>query len=178
MKASKLTYKQDYPDFPEFAEYGIPLNHIKADLITTLQSIRTETGIPIYPGPLKSEWARFDGSKTSRHYAVDRLSDAGDIFPVRSRVLELWVRLQAIPNIGAIGLYADTDGPDGLPWPMVHFDLRNARQKVLWARDGEYFYLPQDRIEFWRIVAKITELTKYEAHADYKAWEKGINGVK
>jgi len=79
MKASELTYKQNYPDFPEFAEYSIPLEHVSAALIITLQSIRTKTGISIYPSPVKSGWVRFDGSKASRHYAVDRLSDAGDL---------------------------------------------------------------------------------------------------
>lgn len=154
MKASWLG-PQSYQSFPEFAEYGIPLELVSASLLVTLQSVRDKTGIPITPSPLSDGWVRTSGSETSRHYAVNRLSDAGDIFPAKGRCLELWARLLETSNIGAIGLYADTNGPDGSPWPMIHFDLRDARQKVLWGRDGEYFYLPQDRVEFWRVVDKI-----------------------
>jgi len=31
MRASELK-RSDYPDFPEFAEYGIPLDHVSAAL--------------------------------------------------------------------------------------------------------------------------------------------------
>lgn len=157
MRASEL-HKSEYKDFPEFEKYGIPLQYIDAALISLLQQIRTRTGIPIIPSPVREGWVRFDGSKTSRHYASNRLSDAGDIFPQRERVTELWLRMQAVKRIGAIGLYADTKGPDGKPWPMIHFDLRETKDKILWARDGNYYYLPQNREEFWRTLVKIIKM--------------------
>jgi len=158
MKASELD-PQAYHSFPEFADYGLPLELISASLLVTLQTVRTRTGIPIIPSPLPAGWARTSGSVTSRHYAVGRLSDAADVFPVKGRCLELWLRLLETSNIGAVGIYADTSGPDGTPWPLIHFDLRETRQKVLWARDGDYFYFPQARIDFWRV---IDEIIKFE----------------
>jgi len=157
MKASELE-PQTYHSFPEFAEYGIPLELMNAALLITLQDIRNKIGIPIIPSPVHDGWARTDGSRTSRHYAVGRLSDAGDIFAAKGQCLELWIRLQAVQNIGAVGLYIDTHGPDGSLWPMIHLDLRSARQKVLWVRSGgEYFYLPQDQIDFWRVVSRVAK---------------------
>ena len=158
MKASELNPQTSYPDFPEFQRYSLPLDKLNAATLITLQTVRDRTGIPVIPSPLPDGWARTDGSKTSRHYAVGRLSDAGDIFPARGRCMELWARLQAVQNIGAVGLYCDTRGPDGAPWPMIHFDLRNARNKLLWARDGDYFYLHKQPGRFWQIVQKIIDM--------------------
>jgi len=157
MNASTLD-PSAYHSFPEFAEYGIPLDLVSASLLVTLQRIRDKTGIPIIPSPVHAGWARTNGSETSRHYAVGRLSDAGDIFPVKGRCLELWARLLETSNIGAVGLYCDTNGPDGTPHPMLHFDLRPAKMKVLWVRDSDYYYLPQNRVEFWRVVGKISKI--------------------
>jgi|GEM_PF-1339450 hypothetical protein len=154
MKASELK-QSDYPNFPEFKKWGIDLSDVDAALITTLQSIRTTYGIPITPSPLQEAWSRKKGS-TSRHYAVGRLSDAGDIFPQRERVLDLWLQIQQRGDIGGIGLYVDTKGVDGKPWPMMHIDLRPDR--LLWTSDivyGErkYYYFKQDY--FWEIVGRI-----------------------
>jgi len=156
--ASSLDFKQNYPSFPEFARHGIPLNLVSAELILCLQQIRDKTGIPIYPSPLPSAWARTDGSQTSRHYAVNRLSDAGDVFPDRGRFLELYLHLQQVSDIGGIGIYADTNGPDGEPWPMIHFDLRPVNLRVFWARDGKYCSLAKDPAGYARVLAKIIEM--------------------
>lgn len=155
MKASELK-QNDYPNFPEFKKWGIDLSDVDAALITTLQSIRTTYGIPITPSPLQEAWSRKKGSIKSRHYAVGRLSDAGDIFPQRERVLDLWLQIQQWGQIGGIGLYVDTKGIDGNPWPMMHIDLRPNR--LLWTSDivyGErkYYYFKQDY--FWEIVGRI-----------------------
>jgi len=143
MNASTLD-PSAYHSFPEFAEYGIPLDLVSASLLVTLQRIRDKTGIPIIPSPVHAGWARTNGSETSRHYAVGRLSDAGDIFPDRGRFLELYLHLQQVSDIGGIGIYADTNGPDGEPWPMIHFDLRPVDLRVFWARDGQYYSLAKD----------------------------------
>ena len=139
MKASELNQDMDYPSFPEFKKYNIPLDRVDAALIIVLQRLRTVSGVPIYPSPLPDAWARMSGSATSRHYAVDRLSDAGDMFPERGRFMELFFRAQQMPEIGGIGVYADTTGPDGKPWPMLHIDLRPVdRCRTIWARGGGY----------------------------------------
>jgi len=156
--ASTLSQPFHYPHFPEFAQYGIDLSLVDAELIHVIERLRTLTGIPITPSPVQGAWGRTSGSETSRHYAVGRLSDAGDIFPARGRVLDLWLAAQAIPEIGGIGLYADTRGPDGQPWPMMHIDLRSYR--VSWACDTvsgsrAYYYLPHQPRQFWAIVGRI-----------------------
>ena len=158
MPASLLREKTDYPNFPEFRKYGIDLSFVEAGLITTLQNIREDTGIPITPSPVKGAWYRLDGSKTSRHYAVGRLSDAGDIFPQKDRVLDLWLMVQEVTQLGGIGLYADTNGPDGKPWSMMHIDLRVGR--LLWAseligKERKYYYLPGESRLFWKVVEKV-----------------------
>jgi len=157
MKASELK-QSDYPNFPEFKKWGIDLSDIDAALITTLQSVRTTYGSPITPSPLQEGWSRMNGSKTSRHYAVGRLSDAGDIFPDRDRVLDLWLQIQQRGDIGGIGLYVDTNGVDGKPWPMIHIDLRLDR--LLWTSDilrgkRKYHYFPSEG--FWDVVERIIE---------------------
>lgn len=157
--ASKLQEKHHYPDFPEYREYGIDLSLVDAELIHVLQHLRTDSRIPITPSPARGAWGRLTGSTGSRHYAIDRLSDAGDIFPQRGHVLDLWTAAQAFrPRmIGGIGLYADTNGPDGQPWPMMHLDLRPER--LMWASekiDGlrKYYYQPINS-SFWRVVERI-----------------------
>jgi hypothetical protein len=156
MKASELK-QSNYPNFPEFKKWGIDLSNVDAALILALQSIRTTYGIPITPSPLQDAWSRTTGSKTSRHYAVGRLSDAGDVFPEREKILDLWLQVQELDYIGGIGLYVDTKGPDGKPWPMMHIDLRPNR--LLWTSDvvykeRKYYYFKQDY--FWEIVGRIT----------------------
>lgn len=150
MRASDLVFERDYPSFPEFARWGLPLDLVHADVLLELQAMRTDAGIPIWPSPVPGGWARTSGSSTSRHYAVGRLADAGDIFPQRGRLLELWVRAQERPNIGSLGLYSDTKGPDGKNWFMMHFDLRKG-QRLFWVRElGTYYFLHSNPVGFWR----------------------------
>ena len=142
--------QEDYPSFPEFRSYQIPLTLVSAELILVLQQLRTDSGIPIIPSPVHAGWARIDGSPDSRHYAVGRLSDAGDIFPARGRAFDCWLLAQEISRIGALGLYGDTRGPDGRPWTMMHIDLR-PRPRLFWIReDGKYYYLHRDPVSYWR----------------------------
>jgi hypothetical protein len=158
-KASELIREIDYPNFPEFARFQIPLDLIAAKLVCELQLLRKAAGIPITPSPVVAGWARTDGSTKSRHYAVGRLSDAGDIFPARGRVLDCWVTAQGREAWQGLGLYADTTGPDGRPWPMMHLDLRSG-PRLFWVRENkkDYYYLHSDPKNFWRVVRRITEI--------------------
>lgn len=114
------------------------LEHTNWKVLFMLQRFRNEWNQPVYPSTVKGSWARFDGSKTSRHYAIDRLSTAGDLFP-SGNVFEAWMLLQQLP-IGGLGIYFDTNRIAIQPGPMIHIDMREAR--LLWCRiGGEYFYL-------------------------------------
>lgn len=159
--ASALNQRYHYPNFPEFGEFGVDLSLVDADLLHVIQHLRTASGIPMTPSPTEGAWGRTSGSPGSRHYAVGRLSDAGDIFPKKGRVLDLWLAAQAFRHrlIGGIGLYADTRGPDGTPWPMIHLDLRPAR--LLWTsevtHDRRVYYYQAAPEDFWRVVARVID---------------------
>lgn len=153
MQAADLSYRVDYPHFPELRK--IDLREVDASLVSTLEDFRSTTGIPMIPSPLQGGWWRITGSETSRHYAKGRLSDAGDLFPKRGMALNAWMSALQYPAFGGVGIYVDTTGPDGKPWPMLHVDLRPREpgMKILWVRDGEYYYSYQKK--FWDIINKI-----------------------
>jgi len=161
MKASNLILSKDFPHFPELIDYDIPLELLDARVVTTLQKIRYVFGRAMHPTPDKEGWARLDGSKTSQHYAVGRLSKAGDFFPERGYMMECWLVAQQIKDVMGIGLYLDTKGIDGAEWPMMHYDLRNSGKRVFWARDkGEYYTLGLDDEGFWQCINKLIEKDK------------------
>jgi len=157
MKASELDEKQ-YPNFPELIDFNIPLNFIDAEVVLKLQELREMFGFPILPSPIEEGWARKNGSKDSQHYAVDRLSTAGDIFPERGYIIDCWLTAQQIPEIMGLGLYLDTNGIDGNFWPMMHFDLRKTSKRVFWIREnGKYYYLKN---HFWHYFNKLVNIDK------------------
>lgn len=159
MSAAQLDQAKDYPNFPEFVQYGIDLSLTDYRTIVVLQAIRNAGGFPIYPGPSQNNWGRTYGSKGSEHYAVGRLSTAGDVFPEKGKALRFWILAQGFEEIGGIGLYLDTKGIDGRPWIMAHYDLRVDRQphRLLWVRDetGNYWYESHNPIQFWKGMQKI-----------------------
>ena len=145
------------PYFPEFEAFGIDLDRIDKRLIDALVDVRCLSGIPIIPSPVIAGWYRNSGSETSRHYAVGRLSDAGDIFPARGRTLDLWLTVLSHSDINGIGLYTDTNGPDGRPWIMMHIDLRPGN-RVLWIRDeGKYYSINRNKKAFWDAFKKVID---------------------
>lgn len=161
MKASELSLKKDFPNFPEIIDYEIPLNLIDARVILNLQKLRNIFGKPIVPTRVKAGWARIDGSRTSQHYALGRLSTAGDIFPELGYCMSCWLATQQIPEIKGIGLYLDTNGIDGKFWPMMHFDLRKTEKRVFWIRDkGKYYTLGRNDAEFWQGISKLIEIDR------------------
>lgn len=153
--AASLDWRSiDYFSASEFP-IGV-LEHLEADYVVELSEYRHRLGHPISPSPLSDGWFRLDGSEISRHYAVGRLSDAGDLFPhcdIRDALMvalgcEWW---------GGIGVYLDTHGPTGKPQPMLHLDRRAKR--VIWMRyEGRYIY-PQnsaeERKEFWQRLGEL-----------------------
>lgn len=113
------------------------LDHLNPQLIYTLDVFRSRLHRPVYPSPLSGAWARQSGSSTSRHYAVDRQSDAGDVFPDCS-IGNAFLVACGINDIGGIGVYFDTQYK-GERWPMMHIDLRESPE--FWARiNGSYYY--------------------------------------
>lgn len=114
------------------------LENTSAELFEVLHELRLEWMEPIHPSRNPDGWARFSGSVTTRHYAINRLSDAGDIFPV-GNVIAFWQLCLRHPKIGGIGIYFDTKIGILQPGPMIHIDLRP--RKLLWSRiKGKYHY--------------------------------------
>jgi hypothetical protein len=156
MKASQLSLSRDYPFFPELIDYEIPLECIDSRVITTLQSVRYVLQQPIYPSPNIQGWVRLDPKQsTSRHYAGNRLSDAGDIFPEKGYCVECWIRMQQMKQVGGFGLYLDTRGIDGTYWPMLHFDLRPGT-RIFWIRKNKkYLYMHYNSLKFWQLLSEL-----------------------
>ena len=122
-----------YPgEFPPLA-----LENTEARVLTTLQRFRTVWGRSVHPSRHPDGWARFKGSKTSRHYAVGRLSDAADFFPA-GNVFSAWLLAQEF--FSGVGIYFDTRRNALQPGPMLHGDMRT--DQLLWCRvEGVYYYL-------------------------------------
>ncbi len=165
MNAAELKQSIHYPNFPEFEQFGIDLSLTEADLILALQKVRNLSGIPITPSPLQGAWSRTSGSETSRHYAVNRKSDAGDVFPRRGRGTEVWLTAQQVPEINGFGLYLDKRGTDGKPWIMFHLDLRT-RPRRFWVTDklGNYWTLLNNPVQFKRTLAEILTIDLSGGH--------------
>lgn len=158
MNASALDFERDVKHFAASEWPADALEHCDANLILQLDQFRHTLGDAILPSPVLAGWYRTSGSTTSRHYAVGRLSDAGDIFP-RGNIVRAYLMALRQGVWGGIGIYLDTHGPDGSAWPMMHLDLRPGEQK-LWMRveGGRYIYpLSSDaaRREFMTRLAEV-----------------------
>src|SRR6056297_816453 len=148
--AADLTQRIDYPNFPELD--AIDLSLTDARTVITLQAMRSQGGFSIWPGLKQANWGRIYGSETSEHYAVGRLATACDVFPAKGKVIRFWSLCQEQAEVGGMGLYLDTKGPDGSPWMMTHFDLRQ-KPRLMWVRNGgEYWYDVSDPVKFWSLI--------------------------
>ena len=141
------------------------LEHLNADVVLALDELRGRLGKAIYPTPLAGGWYRKRGSKTSRHYAEGRLSDAGDFF-TDANTLDALLHITSMPQIGGVGVYLDTFYRNQ-SWPMFHIDLRahDAQSpRQFWGRiSGVYYYPLRDagsRDIFWR------QLVRYHIDLD------------
>lgn len=133
------------------------MSKLSAGLILELQHLRKLSGVPMIPSPVLAGWHRTTGSRASRHYAVDRMSDAGDLFPARGRALEVWLHAQAC-RFGGFGLYGDTTGPEGSRQVMLHLDKRDG-PRIYWCRwNGIYYTWNRDPASFWRVFEYIRKL--------------------
>lgn len=143
-----------------FREMGI--RHFKEDefppgelgladrrIIIALDEYRHILGKPVVPSPVAGALARVEGKdKGSRHYAVNRLSDAVDVFP-QCNIADAWRVAVQSGLFGGVGFYLDTK-----PSPMLHFDLRDV--PAWWCRvQGKYIYPANagDRERFFRALA-------------------------
>lgn len=158
MRASDLDFANDVLHFAPGEFPGQALRYTTAELILGLDELRDLLGSPILPSPLEAGWYRQSGSTGSRHYASGRLSDAGDVFPDCNIVHALLTAMRQ-RVWGGIGVYLDTTGPNGNPWPMLHLDLRPGEQ-VLWMRlSGDRYIYPQSstsaRQEFLRELMRV-----------------------
>lgn len=152
-RASRL-YPNEYKNFPELQD--LDLTDMDARFILKLQRFREFSKIPMVPSPIQEGWTRYDdASKTSQHYAVKRLSTAGDLFPVHRRSIDCFLSAISFPGINGIGIYTDTQ-LNGKPHIMIHLDIRDLSPmgKAIWVRaNGRYYF--KDSMYFWRVLYNI-----------------------
>lgn len=148
----------DFAEIDHFSRGEFPdgvLERVEDELILSLNEYRSRLGYPLVPSPLVAGWYREDGSVTSRHYAVDRLSDAGDLFP-QCDIRRAFLVAMGCEWFGGIGVYLDTNGPDGEPQPMIHLDLRPGQ--TIWMRyEGRYIYplrSDAEQAEFFKLLSE------------------------
>lgn len=138
--AQNMKWNSNHFDQSEFPSNS--LEHISAKFMRRLFAFRELTGVPMTPSPNPDGWARFTGSKGSRHYAVRRLSDAGDLFPAEDADIRLLL-VQACQMFNGFGFYLDTK-LNGKSRTMIHLDQRP--MPLVWARyRGEYIYPSNSR---------------------------------
>lgn len=147
-------------EFPED-----PNKYANPELIYVLQDLRVLYNMKIYPSPVSGALARFTGSITSQHYVGSkteptRLSTGIDVFPEGVPFAFLCTVLK-IPTILGIGIYIDTNGPDGKPWVMFHLDIRRKGFTkdipLIWVakkiNEGNQvktkYYYPQTTVSKW-----------------------------
>lgn len=118
-----------------FSEDG---NKASPALIQALDKGRRVIGQRMWPSPVKGALARQGGSPTSQHYIGDgiRKSTGSDIF-AEGIPMENFLMLYHTGLFGGMGIYLDTTGPDGLPWVMLHLDIReipDGGRPLVWFR--------------------------------------------
>ncbi len=127
---------------PEFPKGELKLAH--PQLIITLDLLRDFIGWAIHPSPVKGALARLDGSKTSQHYAVYRLSTGIDVF-IDTDPFEALIKILHSKLFNRVGIYFDTRY-DSKHHVMFHLDLKD--QSLLWYRD-EYGYVYSSEKDFY-----------------------------
>lgn len=140
---------------PHFSPSEFPdgaIHYMDPRYAARLAMYRAELGAPIVPSPLPAAWFRLDGSADSRHYALGRLSDAGDIFPLGCNIAR--AVMLAARHFGGVGVYLDT-WLNGRVRRMLHTDCRP--EQVLWARmDGEYIYAHREPERYFALLMEVS----------------------
>jgi hypothetical protein len=124
----------------EFSEDPDKFAH--PELLTKAQEFRNILGAKIFPSKKEGALARSYGNQTSMHYVMkvygEHFSKAWDIF-CNTHIFKAWTVALNCNLWTGVGVYFDTNGNNGKPWPMLHLDLRP--KPLIWYRDkGEYFY--------------------------------------
>src|SRR5690554_5791004 len=118
MRASDLDWSKVNNFKPSEFPEGV-LDKLDASIICKLDAFREVLKCAVNPSPVASGFIREGGSETSRHYAVNRLSDAVDVFPSCDVFYAFVVAVQF--GFTGIGIYFDTYYK-GNPRPMLHLD--------------------------------------------------------
>lgn len=100
-------------------EFKGQLDSIASRLVYALDAYREALGSRVIVSPHPRALARFDGSTTSRHYAVGRLADAADVMAPGRSLREQYEAAASVDAIGAIGVY-----PHWRPHAGLHIDTR------------------------------------------------------
>lgn len=103
-------------------------------IITTAQSVRDISGVPMVPSPDPEAHVR-QKNGTSRHDIGDdglaRLADATDLFLVDNKDAgKIWKDAQRVPGVGGFGIYFDTH-LNGAKRVLIHIDNRPGR--LMWV---------------------------------------------
>jgi len=153
----------------EFSED--PDKYANPKVISGLSYIRKFTQRAMYPSPVSGALARFSGSKTSQHYVgnknnPERKSTACDVF-CEGIPFSIYSSIVASRRFRGVGLYLDTNGPDGLPWIMFHLDIRrkgfNANSPLIWivervwhptqaGKKVDKYRYPQAEPKYWSLL--------------------------
>ena len=111
-------------------EFPCDTDLIDPEYFNRLEMGRVALGECIHPSPVEGAFARFGGSTGSTHYVgenpscIVRLVTGGDVFCEGVPFVNFNTLLHAKVFSG-IGIYLDTQGPDGLPCVMFHLDIRS-----------------------------------------------------
>jgi len=150
----------DFGSVDHFERHEFPgdvLEHIDGDYVLGLSEYRDRLGHQVVPSPVIEGWYRTEGSEGSRHYAVGRLSDAGDVFP-KCDIREAFMVAMGCEWWGGIGVYLDTTGPSGESEPMLHLDQRAGR--TIWMRyKGRYIYPMNSAAEMNEFYQRLSEVS-------------------
>ncbi|MCP4366794.1 MAG: hypothetical protein GY797_01580 [Deltaproteobacteria bacterium] len=158
-------YKLEADEFSED-----PNKYAEPDLIYALSDLRLFTQRKMRPSPVKGALARFGGSTTSQHYVGEskeehsRLSTGSDVF-CEGPIFSIYSYLLYGKLFRGIGVYLDTTGPDGLPWVMLHLDIRpfgfNNNLPLIWIAEKVYdpkkekkvtkYRYPQSDSKYWKL---------------------------
>lgn len=159
--SASLIFWEFITNFTEDEFSHVNLEDLSEDWVIELQNYRDILGCQIFLSPDPEAFCRYDGSKTSRHYAVGRLSNAGDVFP-NCHIAEAF--LSALrTRFGGIGVYLDTHFK-GQKMPMLHLDMRLVDNQAVWIRETindkqvyTTFYPHKDPAVLCEILKKISE---------------------
>lgn len=145
MKASEIKH---WPSTISAAEWpkGV-LENMDSEVIRLVFDLRAATGIPMWPSKLYDAHVRPSGTSQHSLDNGNRQSTATDMHvSTHTRLAKVFDALTAMPAVGGIGLYFDTNTP------MFHMDTR--AERIMWVRDasGEYHYFHKDPIKFYKVL--------------------------